>query len=114
MTCSTSAKFRDTRGLGDRAVKGLVRLMEGVAVAGAACFALALQVGDESDDLAASRPLGREPRRRLFQRLADDNRLGQRGERDARYNVPDCGKISTSPSSASLRTASRTGVRLNP
>ena len=28
--------------------------------------------------------------------------------------VPDCGNISMSPSSASLRTASRTGVRLKP
>ena len=50
------------RGLGDRAVKGLVRLMEGAAVAEAACFALALEVGEERDDLAASRPLGGEPR----------------------------------------------------
>jgi hypothetical protein len=28
--------------------------------------------------------------------------------------VPDCGKISISPSSASRSTASRTGVRLTP
>ncbi len=50
------------RSLGDRAMKGLVRLMEGIAIAGSARFALALQVGEEGDDLTALRALGGEPR----------------------------------------------------
>ena len=59
--------------------------MEGIAVAGATCFALSLQVGKEDDDLAALRALRGEPGGCLFQRLANDDRLGQRGERYARY-----------------------------
>ena len=47
-------------GLGDGAVKALVRLMEGCAIAGSHRFALALQMGAQGDDLAA---LGRAPRR---------------------------------------------------
>ena len=50
------------RGFGDRAMKGLVRLMEGVAVAETGGFALALEVSEEGDHLAALRPLGGEPR----------------------------------------------------
>ena len=67
------------RSLGDGAVKRLIRLMKGIAIAGSARFALALQVGEEGDDLAALAALGGESRRRLLQRLANDDRLGKRG-----------------------------------
>ena len=70
--------------LGDSAVKGLVRLMESIAIAGSARFALALELREESDDLAALGALGGEPRRCLFERLANDDRLGKRGKRNAR------------------------------
>ena len=77
-------------GLGDRAVKGLVSLMEGVAIADITRFALALQLGAQRNDVAALRALGGEPRGRLFQRLANNNRLRQRGER---YACCECARL---------------------
>ena len=73
---------RIARRLGDGAVEGLIRLMEGAAVAGSARFALALQLGEEGDDLAALGALGGEPRGCLLERLPNDDRLGQRAERN--------------------------------
>ena len=70
--------------LGDGAVKRLVRLMEGFAIAGAHRFALALQDGRAGRGSGCGRALRGEPRRRLFQRLANDDRLRQRGQRYAR------------------------------
>ena len=101
-------------GLGDGAVKGLVRLMEGIAVAGAARFALSLQVGEEGDDLAALRALRGEPRGCLFQRPANDNRLGQRGERYARCECARLREYLDQPFVGQFAQASRTGVRLKP
>jgi len=90
------------RRLSDGAVEGFVPLMESIAVARSARFALPLELGEKGDDLTAPGALGGEPRRRLLERLANDDRFRKRG------------KISMSPSSASLRSASRTGVRLKP
>src|ERR1700733_16176756 len=47
-----------TRSLGDRAVKGLVRMMEGIAIAGSARFALTLQLGGGGGDLGALAEIG--------------------------------------------------------
>ena len=72
-----------TGGVGDGAVESLVRLMECVAVASSAGFALALQLREQGDDLTPLGALGGEPRGSLFERLANDDRLGKRVERDA-------------------------------
>ena len=58
------------RGLGDRAVKGLVRLMEGVTVADALSSRWRCRWATSAMISLRRRPLGREPRRCLFQRLA--------------------------------------------
>ena len=58
--------------------------MEGVAVSRQIGFALAFEDRPQRENLAAARAVRGEAGRSLFERFTDDDRLGQRGERDAR------------------------------
>src|SRR5919197_4562512 len=73
-----------TGDLGDGRMKRLIGLMKCVAVACGVGLALSLQDGVQAEDLACRGEARGKARRGLLERLADDDRLRQRGQRNAR------------------------------
>ena len=78
--------------LGDRSMKQLVRLVEGLAVFGRVGLALAFQDRMQAEDLAGGRALGGELRSGRLERFADDDGLRQGGDRNARDEDSRLGK----------------------
>ena len=79
-------------GFRDRRMKGFVGLMEAVTISGPLHPALTLDQPVEFRYLFRTRGLGRESRRQLLERLADQDRFRQRGERNPGHKSPRLGK----------------------
>jgi hypothetical protein len=79
-------RFRDHR------MKGFICLVKAVAIPGLLHSALTLDQLVELDHLFPACSLGRESRRQLLERLADQDRFRQRGERNPGHESPRLGK----------------------
>ena len=73
-------------------MKCLIRVMKGIPVPGNISLALTFQDRMQGQDLAGRGPLGGEARGGLLQRLANDDRLRQRRDRNARDEDARLGK----------------------